>query len=254
MITGLLAELNKISALKTGVSGLSLGGGTGAAHRFAVHEVELGDPYHTAGAYMYGMGLYVGSTVGTGFWGSTGSALPDQGSGTGVSPHLFIRNNSCVGVGNVAPAFKLDVTGDFRVTGNIYGAVKSFDIDHEGKEGYRLRHWCTESDTPGGGLLYKRQVTAVKAGVADLIMPSWFGWLAKNVLIFCNGFKHHGTAWEEQDELDPCVLHITVSKGGIYNIMVVADRNDVCATTMCPQDVEYTPEAQPEPPLPFPTP
>ena len=57
MITGLQTELNKISGLKTGVSGLSLGGGTGAAHRFAVHEVEIGDPYHTAGSYMYGMGL-----------------------------------------------------------------------------------------------------------------------------------------------------------------------------------------------------
>ena len=45
LITGLQTELNKISGLKTGVSGLSLGGGTGAAHRFAVHEVEIGDPY-----------------------------------------------------------------------------------------------------------------------------------------------------------------------------------------------------------------
>ena len=57
MITGLQTEINKISGLKTGVSGLSLGGGTGAAHRFAVHEVEICDPYHTAGSYMYGMGL-----------------------------------------------------------------------------------------------------------------------------------------------------------------------------------------------------
>ena len=69
MITGLQTELNKISRLETGVSGVSLGGGTGAAHRFAVHEVEIGDPNHTAGHYMYGMGLYVGSTVGTAFWG-----------------------------------------------------------------------------------------------------------------------------------------------------------------------------------------
>jgi len=203
---------------------------------------------------MYGMGLYVGNTVGTAFWGSTAGSLPDQGSGTGAAPHLFIKNNAYVGINNVTPSYTLDVTGDMRATGTVYGATKAFDIDHEAKEGYRLRHWCTESDTPGGGLLYKRQVTAVKAGVADLIMPSWFGWLAKNVLIFCNGFKHHGTAWGEQDELDPCVLHITVSKGGIYNIMVVADRNDVCATTMCPQDVEYTPEVQPEPSPPFPTP
>ena len=69
MITGLQTELNKIIDSRTGVSGLSLGGGTGAAHRFALHEVEIGDPNHTAGHYMYGMGLYGGSTVGTAFWG-----------------------------------------------------------------------------------------------------------------------------------------------------------------------------------------
>ncbi len=45
----------------------------------------------------------------------------------------------------------------------------------------------------------------------------------------------------EQDKLDPSVIHLNVSKGGVYNIMVTADRADVCATTMCPQEVEYVP-------------
>ncbi len=89
-------------------------------------------------------------------------------------------------------------------------------------------------------------MTAPKAGIVDLIMPSWFQWLAKNVMVFCNGFKHHGTGWGEQDELDPCVIHITTSKGGVYNIMVMADRADVCATTMCDQQIEYVPR-KPEP-------
>ena len=137
---------------------------------------------------MYGMGLYVGSTVGTAFWGGTLGALPDQGSGTGTAPHLFIKNNGLVGVNTTAPAYTLDITGDIRATGTVYGATKSFDIEHEGKEGYRLRHWCMEGDAPGGSLIYKRQFTAVKAGDADLIMPSYFQWLAKNVMIFCNGF------------------------------------------------------------------
>ena len=252
MITGLQTELNKISRLETGVSGVSLGGGTGAAHRFAVHEVEIGDPNHTAGHYMYGMGLYVGSTVGTAFWGGTLAALPDQGSGTGTAPHLFIKNNGLVGVNTTAPAYTLDITGDIRATGTVYGATKSFDIEHEGKEGYRLRHWCMEGDAPGGSLIYKRQITTVKAGVADLIMPSWFGWLAKNVMVFATGYKHFGLAWGEQDSIDSCVIHITVSKGGIYNIMATADRNDMCATSMCRQEVEYIPEEPGDSPPPFP--
>ena len=96
-----------------------------------------------------------------------------------------------------------------------------------------------EDDTPGGSLIYKRQVIAPKAGLADLIMPSWFGWLAKDVLVFTNGFKHHGTGWGVQDELDPCVIHLNVSKGGVYNVLICAARADVCATTMCPQEIEY---------------
>ena len=37
--TTLQAELNKLTHVVVGISGLSLGGGTGAAHRFAVHEI-----------------------------------------------------------------------------------------------------------------------------------------------------------------------------------------------------------------------
>jgi hypothetical protein len=87
MITGLQTELNKISGLKTGTSGLSMGGHVGplSGNRIADHEVEIGDPNYTAGTYMYGMGLYVGNTVGTAFWGSTAALLPDQGSGTGAA-------------------------------------------------------------------------------------------------------------------------------------------------------------------------
>ena len=92
----------------------------------------------------------------------------------------------------------MDITGDIRATGTVYGATKSFDIEHEGKEGYRLRHWCMEGDAPGGSLIYKRQITTVKAGVADLIMPSWFGWLAKNVMVFCNGSNITGQLGESK--------------------------------------------------------
>mgnify|MGYP006130752237 CR=1 FL=1 len=103
-------------------------------------------------------------------------------------------------------------------------------------------------------MVYKRQVTAPKAGLSDLIMPSWFAWLAKDVQVFANGFRHHGTAWGEQDELDPCVIHLNVSKGGTYNVLIVADRADVCATSMCPQEVEYIPAVELPSEPPFPTP
>ena len=71
-------------------------------------------------------------------------------------------------------------------------------------------------------------------------------------MVFATGYKHIGLAWGEQDSTDSCVIHITVSKGGIYNIMVTADRNDMCATSMCPQEVEYIPEEPEDSPPPFP--
>ena len=133
-------------------------------------------------------------------------------------------------------------------------AVKSFDIPHQGKgkEKYRLRHWCVEGDAPGGSLVYKRQVVAPKAGIVDIIMPTWFAWLAQNVMVFSTGVKHHGTAWAEQDSLDPCVIHLNVSRGGTYNTMICADRADTCATTMCPQEVEYHPPQAQTPDQAFP--
>ena len=144
-----------------------------------------------------------------------------------------IGGGAYVGIRNYYPSEALHVGGNILASASITSSTKSFDITNEGREGYRLRHWCMEGDVPGGSLLFKRSVIADKAGVTDLIMPSWFGWLAKDVMVFCNDFRHHGTAWGERDELDPCVIHLNVSKGGIYNIMVTADRNDVCVPPQC---------------------
>jgi hypothetical protein len=253
-ITGLQTELNKISGLKTGTSALSMGGGTVAAeHRIAVHEVEIGDPNYTAGTYMYGMGLYVGNTVGTAFWGSTAGALPDQGSGTGASPHLFIKNNAYVGINNVTPLYTLDVTGDIRATGTVYGATKSFDIAHPdpAKPDMRLRHWCTESDEPGGSLIYRKQIDAVH-GNSIITMPAWFKHLSTDVLCFASPVRHFGLCWADQDADDANKVILGTSKAGVYNVMITAKRSDICATTMCPQEVEYIPEKPEDPPPPFP--
>jgi len=254
MITGLQTELNKISGLKTGVSGLSLGGGTGAAHRFAVHEVEIGDPYHTAGSYMYGMGLYVGSTVGTAFWGGTLAALPDQGSGTGTAPHLFIQNNGLVGVNTTAPGYTLDITGDIRATGVVYGSVKSFDIAHPdpSKPDMRLRHWVTESNEPGGNLLYRFQVDAVQ-GNNTIQMPDYFKHLATNVMCVASPVRHFGLCWADLSSEDSNQITVGTSKAGKYTVIITAKRSDMCATTMCPQVVEYIPAEELPREEPFPT-
>ena len=237
----LVADLSKISNMITGASGISLGTGTGSGQRIACYE---------AGShYFYGIGLVEHSGVlpGVGIWSSTSTNVPHQNSSSssGVDPHLMVSSNGNVGIGIVAPTERIHVVGNILATGTISGSTKLFDIPHESKPGMRLRHWCTESDTPGGNLIYKRQIEAYEEGVNDLIMPEWFGWVASNVMIFCSGEKHFGQCWGECDEINPCIIHLNVSQKGKYNIMILADRNDKCATTMCPQEVEYTPVVQP---------
>ena len=206
--------------------------------------------------YFHGLRLYEATgNAGLGMWGGTVTSTPDQTGGGGVPPHMYIQNTGRVGINNMTPGATLDVGGDITCSGILTASTKNFDIQHPdpAKTEMRLRHWCLEGDTPGGGLLYRKQIAAIKPGTTDLIMPDWFQHLAKNVLVFCNGYKHHGTAWGEQNELDPNVIHVTTSRGGIYNVMVTADRSDHCATTMCPQEVEYTPSPPQAAPQGFPS-
>lgn len=93
-----------------------------------------------------------------------------------------------MGIRNYYPSDTLHAGCNILASGSLTDSTKSFDIAHEARERYRLRHWCLVEDVQGGSLLYKRGVIADKASVTDLIMPPWFRWLAKDVMVFCNGF------------------------------------------------------------------
>ena len=88
-ITGLQAEVDKVSDMIDGVSAISLGIGQGASQRIAVYEIEPNSNL-TAGHYFYGIGLFEGQAqglgVGLGLRGGTGTALPDQFGTVGKLP------------------------------------------------------------------------------------------------------------------------------------------------------------------------
>ena len=86
--------------------------------------------------------------------------------------------------------------------------------------------------------MYRRQVTAIKSGLLDCILPTYWQWLAKDAMVFVNGVGHTGNGYGEQDELDGAVIHVHVTKPGRYNLLICAARNDECAR-MCPQEAEY---------------
>ena len=156
-------ELNKVTDMVDGFSGVSLGTGTGASQRVACYENS------TNGTYFYGMGIFEGVTGfsnGIGLWGGSGNALPDQyGNTGGVLPHMLVANNGNVGMNTSNPTEKLHVVGNILCSGSITAtsassAIKSFDIEHPdpAKPDMRLRHWCVESDAPGGMVMYAKTV------------------------------------------------------------------------------------------------
>ena len=134
----------KVAGIVAGTSAVSLGNaGTvqSSAHCIAVYESNNGTNFMGLGS-MSGGGL-----MGLGFY-SSGTSLPDQ-LGTGAaSARMCMMTNGNIGIGTTAPAYKL------HVAGAIVGTSKSFDIDHEAKSGWRLRHYCTESNVRGGALQY----------------------------------------------------------------------------------------------------
>ena len=86
---------------------------------------------------------------------------------------MNVCSNGRVGINQNSPAYTLDVTGDINATGTISGSSKSFDIPHPdpNKNNMGLRHWCVESDVPGGMVIYRRQITATHAQTITLNMP-----------------------------------------------------------------------------------
>ena len=244
-VTGLQAEVNKLTDVIDGVSGVSLGIGQGASQRIALYEIEPGQAL-TAGHYFYGVGLFEGQSqglgVGLGMWGGSGLALPDQFGTGGQLPHALITFGGNMGIGNVNPSERLTVAGNILATGTITGSTKSFDIEHPdpSKAGQRLRHWCYEGDDAGGAVMYRRQLHCNR-GNNVLQMPNFFKHLCTDVLCFSSPVHHFGLTWAAQDEDDGNQIIVGASRDGIYNVLVTARRNDECATTMCPQEVEYTP-------------
>jgi hypothetical protein len=213
-----LSQTGTTSSLETTISGRAF---LLDANSAGANQCEMRWKYDTgAGSYLFSNSSFLGIIPASGqtlrFYGTGGNSALDIPSGT------------------------VNVV----IAGSLTAASKSFDIAQDWRtdattgEEYRLRHWCYEGDEQGGSLIYRRQLTAPKAGIVDLFMPPWFQHLAKDVLVFANGFRHHGTAWAEQDELDPCVIHVNCSRGGLFNVLVTAARKDTCALA-CPPDVEY---------------
>ena len=126
------------------------------------------------------------------------------------------------------------------VVGAISAGTKCFDIPHpdpEKRDTQRLRHWCVETDSIGGMVMYRKQITVTKASTINFDMPDWFKYLTKNIIVFCTPYEHFGIAWGKYTDRNTIEIH--TNKGGTYNILITGARDDDCARCKCPQDLEY---------------
>jgi hypothetical protein len=205
--------------------------------------------------YSYGMSIYVTNyNTGLGLFGSSGANVPDHGAG-GTLPHLYIQNTGNVAIGHVAPAAntRLHVVGNILASGSITGATKAFCIDHptasKAAQGYKLRHWCVETaDCPGGSVQYRRTIDMTST-TQSFDMDSWFPDLVKDAIVMVTPYQHFGSAW---GEVSGATVTIHATTLGKWHCLITASRNDICATTMCEQEVEFIPtppeEGEPLPP------
>ena len=105
------ASISKLSVTASGISMGVAGDTTLTTARIALYERT--GAHQPAGHFFYGSALYVSSgSVGVGHYASTGTAVPDQGSGSGGAPHLFIQTTGRVAIGTISPSQMLHVNGN----------------------------------------------------------------------------------------------------------------------------------------------
>jgi hypothetical protein len=256
------AHLNKIQNAHTPThhGGFTLGT-TGQANNSYAHLIEAYG-MTSNGTFSYSMGLRINpsSSHGLGFYVSQGNT-PDLGYGnfTGagtVLPQMFVtRYNTNPGgtavwegrvgiAGVVNPQKMLDLGQNTNSVIRAYSmslSIKPFEIPHpdpgKAADSWKLRHWCLESDDPGGSVAYRRIIDASQ-GNNTIVMPEWFPLLTKNVICFSSPIRHFGLSWCDQNPDNPREIILGASKAGKYAVMITAARNDKAARE-CPSDVEY---------------
>ena len=108
-----------------------------------------------------------------------------------------------------------------------------------------MRHWCMESSE--NCCIYRKRCDAAH-GTNFVQMPSWFEHLVEDVQCVVSPVRSFAQAYAHQDDEDPSRIKLVTSKAAQFDLLISGRRKDYCAKHMCPQEVEYLPEPQVEPP------
>ena len=107
----------------------------------------------------------------------------------------------------------------------LTGTSKSFDVPHEQKGGaWRLRHRVVEGEKAQNIYRYSLDLPV---GETQQTLPEYNRFLNTNYQVFITPKGHFGIGYGDVlvDETE-IKLVINVNQAGMYNVMVVTDRND----------------------------
>lgn len=151
-------------------------------------------------------------------------------TGTSCYSGVFASVNSYVG--SYCHSFLFGVTacnagGNNRSTFDIIDkTLGSFVIDHPDPDKactHRLIHYFVEAPT-NGDTIYRYEVS-VTNGTGELLLPTYFKHLNKNVQFKLSGKDVLGTARATIDQsMD--VVTVTADTDGVYNVLIFATRKD----------------------------
>ena len=118
--------------------------------------------------------------------------------------------------------------------------AKSFDIPHptpaKKEQGYRLRHYCTESDRPD---LFYRMTVTMEHSTQTFDLPEYFDDLTSDPIALVVPHKHFGSGWAEFDHNR---IKVHVSTLGAWHLQIIALRADP-GHEEWDSRVEYIPES-----------
>lgn len=193
----------------TGYSNVGAGGAALSANTTGYSNTAVGQGAGntiTTGSMNTIIGRYTGNMGGLDIRTANGWVVISDGSG---NPRQVIDPSGNVGIGTIAPAYKLEVAGSFAAV------TKSFLIDHPTKAGMKLCYGSLES--PYHGVRLTGQAT-IDTDTSVVRLPDYIVGLCKQdgAQVQITNIRHGHSIWVESiDILNNC---FTVStKRGLFN-------------------------------------
>jgi hypothetical protein len=143
------------------------------------------------------------------------------------------NNTLIVGAGSSGSTtpYRLYVAGTGLYAAVVAGGSKPFDIPHQSKPGWRLRHRAAES--PQAQVFYHFKLVCVE-GANTVELPEYYSWLAADPIVHVTPYRCFGAGWGDVDAAGQ-VLTVTVNAPvPVYSVSVTPKGQTITVGTRRP--------------------